>query len=297
MPAKKHNPPTTFAKIKIGKEFHLNGSWWIKKSSRTAHVWGQPSSWSYFSKDDLVFSDEKESKAHERSQKPRYLNPRSRKNASLPSKDWQYLGKSSTGVKIYQSTNKSPYRFFWSLYELKNGKWAFSGGLERQEWSNDGKGYLLATALKKIAQFDKADEYSVDAYNEDYNNNPRKRKRASDWVLPTVSVEGSKGRWYLEVYAPQGGRTSQSKRSRRVFLKTNDNQSYIKMGKVYKTKAEAQKQRLYLLDQTELYLSMYSSYPDIYSLSQTKRINPRKNTRRRTRRYALQEIAMKKKKR
>lgn len=86
MPIKKHNPPTTFAKIKIGDAFHLNGTWWVKKSSRTAYLWEMPHRWFYFSKDDLVFTDEKESKAHERSQKPRYLNPRRRNTTMISCK-------------------------------------------------------------------------------------------------------------------------------------------------------------------------------------------------------------------
>lgn len=127
-------------------------------------------------------------------------NPRRRKNSALPSKDWQYLGKGSTGVKIYQSTDKSPYRFSWSLYELNNGKWAFSGGLEQRQWSNGGKGYLLATVLRQIAQYDEADGYSFDAYNEDYNNNPRRRKNSYHGRMGKPINPQSK-RWTLETFS------------------------------------------------------------------------------------------------
>ena len=44
----------TFKDIKIGTQFYYNGTWWEKQSSRTAHVFGRPTRWFYFSKDTDV---------------------------------------------------------------------------------------------------------------------------------------------------------------------------------------------------------------------------------------------------
>ena len=44
----------TFKDIKAGTQFYFNGTWWEKRSSRTAHVFGRPTSWFYFSKDENV---------------------------------------------------------------------------------------------------------------------------------------------------------------------------------------------------------------------------------------------------
>ena len=77
---KSQNPRMSFSKVKIGGSFELNGSTWIKKSNRTAYIFGMPHRWFYFSKNDIVFTTRKEAKEYERSQPTRYLNPRKRKN-------------------------------------------------------------------------------------------------------------------------------------------------------------------------------------------------------------------------
>jgi len=48
---------TTFKNITIGNHFFFNGTWWEKRSSRTAHVFGRPYRWFYFSKQELVELD------------------------------------------------------------------------------------------------------------------------------------------------------------------------------------------------------------------------------------------------
>jgi len=79
-PRRRKNPRMSFSKVKIGGSFELNGSTWIKKSNRTAYIFGMPHRWFYFSKNDIVFTTRKEAKEYERSQPTRYLNPRKRKN-------------------------------------------------------------------------------------------------------------------------------------------------------------------------------------------------------------------------
>jgi len=44
----------SFSKIPTGTVFHFNGTLWEKRSTRTAHVWGMPHRWFYFSKNDMV---------------------------------------------------------------------------------------------------------------------------------------------------------------------------------------------------------------------------------------------------
>jgi len=44
-----------FDQIQIGRTFNFNGTTWEKRSSRTAHVWGMPHRWFYFSKNDECF--------------------------------------------------------------------------------------------------------------------------------------------------------------------------------------------------------------------------------------------------
>ena len=138
MPAKKHNRPTTFAKIKIGDAFHLNGTWWVKKSSRTAYLWEMPHTWFYFSKDDLVFSDEKESKAHERSQKPRYLNPR--KNP-WDKRSWGYLGYGAMeNLEIAENANARD----------SGGRWRLQSPTGYGRWKVHGNGTLAE--MKQLAK-------------------------------------------------------------------------------------------------------------------------------------------------
>lgn len=45
---------TTFDNVKTGGQFLSNGTHWVKRSSRTAALFGQPSKWFYFSKNDAV---------------------------------------------------------------------------------------------------------------------------------------------------------------------------------------------------------------------------------------------------
>lgn len=54
----KHVQAKTFKKVSfdrvlIGKPFGCNGNDYIKKSSRTAHMQGQPDLWFYFGKNDI----------------------------------------------------------------------------------------------------------------------------------------------------------------------------------------------------------------------------------------------------
>ena len=44
---------STFENIQVGKTFNCNGTTWVKRSSKTAHVWGTPHRWFYFSKKDM----------------------------------------------------------------------------------------------------------------------------------------------------------------------------------------------------------------------------------------------------
>ncbi len=44
----------TFECIAVGAHFYRSGTWWEKRSRRTAHVFGRPSRWCYFSKHDAV---------------------------------------------------------------------------------------------------------------------------------------------------------------------------------------------------------------------------------------------------
>jgi len=50
----KANPEVSFANVPVGTVFHYNGTLWEKRSSRTAHVWGMPHRWFYFSQKDMV---------------------------------------------------------------------------------------------------------------------------------------------------------------------------------------------------------------------------------------------------
>lgn len=50
---------TTFDKVVINGQFVCNGTHWVKRSSRTASLFGQPGRWFYFSKADRVEVSEK----------------------------------------------------------------------------------------------------------------------------------------------------------------------------------------------------------------------------------------------
>ena len=45
---------TTFKDIPVGNHFFRAGTWWEKRSTRTAHVFGRPYRWFYFSKNAFV---------------------------------------------------------------------------------------------------------------------------------------------------------------------------------------------------------------------------------------------------
>ena len=48
------NKVVPFSALSIGTVFHLNGTLWQKRSTRTAHVFGMPHRWFYFSHKDVV---------------------------------------------------------------------------------------------------------------------------------------------------------------------------------------------------------------------------------------------------
>ena len=50
----KIKPEISFSSIPVGTVFHMNGTLWEKRSTRTAHVFGMPHRWYYFSKNDMV---------------------------------------------------------------------------------------------------------------------------------------------------------------------------------------------------------------------------------------------------
>lgn len=50
---------TTFDNVVINGQFLCNGTHWVKRSNRTAALFGQPSRWFYFSKKDHVEVAEK----------------------------------------------------------------------------------------------------------------------------------------------------------------------------------------------------------------------------------------------
>lgn len=50
----KAKPVVSFTNIPVGTVFHMNGTLWEKRSTRTAHVWGMPHRWFYFSQTDMV---------------------------------------------------------------------------------------------------------------------------------------------------------------------------------------------------------------------------------------------------
>ena len=50
---------TTFDKVAVKGQFVCNGTQWVKRSKRTASLFGQPSRWFYFSNKDQVSVSEK----------------------------------------------------------------------------------------------------------------------------------------------------------------------------------------------------------------------------------------------
>jgi len=46
----------SFNTLSIGTVFHFNGTLWEKRSTRTAHVFGMPHRWFWFSHKDIVDS-------------------------------------------------------------------------------------------------------------------------------------------------------------------------------------------------------------------------------------------------
>jgi hypothetical protein len=50
----RRKPMISFSKIPTGTVFHMNGTLWEKRSTRTAHVFGMPHRWFYFSHKDMV---------------------------------------------------------------------------------------------------------------------------------------------------------------------------------------------------------------------------------------------------
>ena len=50
---------TTFDNVIVKGQFVYNGTHWVKRSNRTAALFGQPSRWFYFSNKDQVKVSEK----------------------------------------------------------------------------------------------------------------------------------------------------------------------------------------------------------------------------------------------
>ena len=50
----KVNTEISFANVPVGTVFHMNGTLWEKRSTRTAHVWGMHHRWFWFSQKDMV---------------------------------------------------------------------------------------------------------------------------------------------------------------------------------------------------------------------------------------------------
>ena len=50
----RRKPTRSFNTLFVGDIFHMNGTLWEKRSSRTAHVFGMPHRWFYFSHKDQV---------------------------------------------------------------------------------------------------------------------------------------------------------------------------------------------------------------------------------------------------
>jgi len=54
----------TFNQIQIGDSFYSSGTLFIKKSSRTAYIFGMPHRWFYFSNTDPIYKTKKLSDQH-----------------------------------------------------------------------------------------------------------------------------------------------------------------------------------------------------------------------------------------
>lgn len=50
----RRKPMISFSKIPTGTVFHLNGTLYQKRSTRTAHVFGMPHRWFWFRRTDMV---------------------------------------------------------------------------------------------------------------------------------------------------------------------------------------------------------------------------------------------------
>ena len=50
---------TTFDRVTVKGQFLCNGTQWVKRSKRTASIFGQPNKWFYFSNKDRVSVAEK----------------------------------------------------------------------------------------------------------------------------------------------------------------------------------------------------------------------------------------------
>ena len=50
----KAKPKVSFTNIPVGTVFHKNGTLWEKRSTRTAHIFGMPHRWYWFSQKDMV---------------------------------------------------------------------------------------------------------------------------------------------------------------------------------------------------------------------------------------------------
>jgi hypothetical protein len=46
-----------FKQLPIHSVFDLNGTIWVKQSTRTAHIWGNPDRWFYFGMNEVVKQD------------------------------------------------------------------------------------------------------------------------------------------------------------------------------------------------------------------------------------------------
>ena len=138
---KSQNPRMSFSKVKIGGSFELNGSTWIKKSNRTAYIFGMPHRWFYFSKNDIVFTTRKEANEYERSQPTRYLNPRKNTKSEWQKKPWGYLGIGK--MKNFEIAENADAR-------MSGGKWRLQSPTGYGRWKKHGNGTLAE--MKQLAE-------------------------------------------------------------------------------------------------------------------------------------------------
>ena len=184
---KSQNPRMSFSKVKIGGSFELNGSTWIKKSNRTAYIFGMPHRWFYFSNKDVVFTTKREAKEHERSLPPRYLNPR--KNPKLPpfagtcspvdlissknpwqKKPWGYLGYGA--MKNFEIAENADAR-------MSGGKWRLQSPTGYGRWKTHGNGTLaeMKQLAKQIRSKPKRKASKLGGIDLGFDrSNPRRRK-------------------------------------------------------------------------------------------------------------------------